>query len=223
MSTFKKSMTPEILLDEKIPLEHRKTLFGELCTNPAPGASRIVETVLKAAAANRGKDLYQLKRQQLEELIAALESGPQRPGTFVGLVTPNGTPLVRAHVKLPDGTPTYPVVPDPKLAESLHLGDGVLLSAKAEAVLGRDTVKIDVGQEARLEECFGDRIEVSLHGDERHVMHPTESLRRRIEAGEVTPASRLLVCQRREIAFDAVPQPADELSGFRFLDREKDE
>ena len=99
MPTTKKTMTPAILLDQKIPIEHRKQVFADLCTTETKEASRMVDAVLQAAASNSGRDLYRQKKKEVEELIESLRNGPQRPGVFVNLVTPNGSPLTRAHVK----------------------------------------------------------------------------------------------------------------------------
>jgi hypothetical protein len=214
--------TPTVLLDDKVPIEHRRRLLAEICHSESKEASKILDSLFKAAAAGSGADLYTQKRKELDALIEALQSGPQRPGLFFGLLPADGTTVKRAHVRLQDGTATYPVVHDGALAETLGCGDSVLLSGRAETVLAADPIGVGAGEEARLEDRLGDRVEVSLRaGDERHVLYASNALRRRLEAGEVPSGSALLVCLRRQMAFDVVPGSTDEWSRFRFLSREE--
>jgi hypothetical protein len=182
----------------------------------------MVQSLLKAAAESNGEDLFRQKKKELEELMDELRSGPQRPGLFFGMLPTNGSAVKRAHVRLQDGTATYPVMDDDQLAATLGRGDGVLLSGRAETVLGADPIGVEAGEEARLEDTLGERIEVSLRsGDERHVLHVSTALARRLEAGEVPRGTPLLVCLRRQMAFDIVPRPTDEWSRFRYLCREE--
>jgi len=218
----KNKNAPSMLLDEKVPLLHRRMLLADICNTDSDEATAMLNALFKAAAqSNGGEDQYKEKKKEIDQLIEALVSGPQRPGTFLNTLTPKGAQPTRALVKLADGTPAYPVVADEELARTLKRGDSVLLSNRAEAVLSRDDGTVDVGEEAKLERWLGDRVEVSLRtGDERHLLHVTEQLRVRLEAGEVPAGSALLVCLRRAMAFDMIPRETDELSGFRFLCRE---
>jgi hypothetical protein len=218
----KNKNAPSMLLNEKVPLAHRRMLLADICNTESDDATAMLDALYKAAAQNNGgEDLYKEKTKEVDQLIEGLVNGPQRPGTFLNMLTPKGAQPTRALVKLADGTPTYPVVPDANLAKTLKRGDSVLLSTRAEAVLSRDDGTIDVGEEAKLERWLGDRVEVSIRtGDDRHLLHVTEQLRDRLEAGEVPTGSLLLVCLRRAMAFDVIPRETDELSGFRFLCRE---
>jgi ATP-dependent 26S proteasome regulatory subunit len=210
-----------VLLDDKIPIEHRRHLLAEICHSDSKEASGMLRSLLKAAAEGSGEDLYQQKKKEFEDLIEALQSGPQRPGIFFDLLPTNGSVVKRAHVRLQDGTATYPVVTDDHLAVSLARGDAVLLSGRAESVLAADPIGVEAGEEARFEDRLGDRVEVSLRsGDERHVLHMSTELARRLKAGEVPRGAPLLVCLRRQMAFDIVPRPTDEWSRFRYLSRE---
>jgi ATP-dependent 26S proteasome regulatory subunit len=211
-----------VLLDEKVPLEHRRQLLQQICNSDSKEAARILDSLLKAAAQSSGLELYTQKKKECEALMEALEAGPQRPGLFYGLLPANGSAVKRAHVRLQDGTATYPVVADDNLAKILECGAGVLLSGRAEMVLATDPIGVDAGEEARLEDRLGDRVEVSLRsGDERQVLHVSATLQQRLDAGEVPPGSPLLVCLRRQMAFDVVPRPTDEWSRYRYLSREE--
>ena len=222
MPTLKKKKTvttsPSMLFNESVPMAHRRMLLADLCQNESAEATAMLERLFKAIAEGNGEDQVKELKKELAQYIEALEEGPQRPGLFLSMVTPKGAQPPRALVKLYDGTPTYPVVPDADLAKTLKRGDGVLLSGRGEAVLSRDDVTVDVGEVAKLERSFGDRVEVSLRtGEERHLLHVSEHLRKRLEAGEVPTGSVLLVCLRRAMAFDVVPRETDELAGFIFL------
>jgi len=217
-----KKLTASMLVNEKVPLPHRRMLLADLCQTESAEALSVLDSLLKSAAqGDGGKDLFAEKTKELSDTLDALEKGPQRPAVFLNLVTPVGTVPMRALVKLSDGTPTYPILPDPTVAQSLKRGDCVLLSARAEALLSRDGSTVEVGEEARLERWIGDRVEVSLRtGDERHLLHLADGLRAKMEADKVPAGSSLLVCLRRAMAFDVIPSSTDELSGFRFLSRE---
>ncbi|MHC4142055.1 MAG: hypothetical protein ACYSUF_09320 [Planctomycetota bacterium] len=183
----------------------------------------MVQSLLKAAAEGSGEDLFRQKKQEVEDFLDELRSGPQRPGLFFGLLPANGSAVKRAHVRLQDGTATCPVVADDQLIATLGRGDGVLLSRQAEALLAADPIGLgEAGEEARLEDTLGDRVEVSLRsGSERHVLHTSAALAQRLEAGEIPKGAPLLVCIRRQMAFDVVPRPTDEWSRFQYLSREE--
>ncbi len=218
----KKKPAPSMLLNEKVPLPHRRMLLADICNTDSEEATAMLDALFKAAAQGTGpEDHYKEKKKEVDQLLEALVNGPQRPGVFLNTVTAKGAQPTRALVKLSDGTPTYPVVPDASLATTLKRGDCVLLSTRAEVLLSRDDAAVDVGEEAKLERWLGDRVEVSIRtGDERHLLHVTEQLRDRRKAGEVPSGCALLVCLRRAMAFDVIPRETDKLSGFRFLCRE---
>jgi ATP-dependent 26S proteasome regulatory subunit len=213
---------PNVLLDDSVPLDQRRRLLAELCNSGSKEAGKMLDGFFKAAAAGRSEDLFAQKKKELDELIDALEAGPQRPGLFFGHLPANGSAVKRAQVRLQDGTATYPVLIEDKLPGPLDRGDGVLLSARGEAILAVDPFGEGAGEEARLIDHLDDRVEVSLRsGDERHLLYASGALRRRLEAGEVTAGSALLVCLRRQIALDVIPRPTDEWAGYRYLAREE--
>ena len=215
----KSKPTPHVLLDHKIPIEQRKQLLAEICRSESKESTRLLESIFKAAASGSSETLYGQKKKELDELIDAIQSGPQRPGWFLGLLSTNGASVKRAHVRLEDGTTTCPVVLDDEMLAGVHRGDCVLLSTRAEAILAAEPLGMDVGEEARLEGWIDDRVEVSLRSDERHVLYLSHRLQGKLESGEVRTGAPLLVCLRRQMAFDAVPRATDEWARFRFLDR----
>jgi hypothetical protein len=116
MLTTKKGSTAYLLLDEKIPIEHRKRMLAELCLNGDDDATKLIRSVLKAAASTNGKDLYAHKKKELEELLQQLRDAPRRAGLFLDLLPANGSSAIRAHVRLEDGASIFPVVPEEELS-----------------------------------------------------------------------------------------------------------
>jgi ATP-dependent 26S proteasome regulatory subunit len=209
-----------MLFEDKIPLEHRKMLLADLCQNGTPEADTTLESILRAAAGSEaGLKLLRHRKKELDGLLEALRDGPLRCATFVRSTSSNGGPK-RALVRMPDGTSVYTVVNDEALSGALRRGDAVLLSGRGEMIVAREEPGAETGEEARLEAWLGDRVEVSLRGDERYVLDTTDALRRRLEEGTLPPGSPLLVCLRRGMALEAVARPADELARFMYLARE---
>jgi ATP-dependent 26S proteasome regulatory subunit len=211
-----------VLLDDKVPLEHRRRMLAELCMSDSKEATKVIIALIKAAREGSGEDLYTQRRKELEALLEALQEGPLRPALYFSLLPTNGSAVKRAQVRLHDGTTAYPAISDDKLLETVRRGDTVLLSRGAETILFADPIGVEVGEEARLEQRHGNRVEVSVRtGDERHLLHISAALEERLDAEEVPRGSPLLVCLRRQMAFDVVPRPTDEWSQFHYLSREE--
>ena len=137
----KNKNAPSMLLNEKVPLPHRRMLLADICNNDSDEAAEMLDALFKAAArSNGGEDQYKEKTKEVDQLMDALVNGPQRPGTFINTLRPKGAQPTRALVKLADGTPAYPVVPDAELAKNLRRGDSVLLSTFLNLALCKDTV-----------------------------------------------------------------------------------
>ena len=206
------------LFDEAVPIRHRIQLLGHVCQEEEI-AEAVVGRILKDAATPAAhKSVHAKKARELTQLLEEMQQGPLRTGTFLRMVRRKGG-AARAHVLLEDGAGALVVVPDPKLSRSLRAGDAVVLEGQGKAVLFRDEVIVGVGEEARFERVIPEgRVEVSLR-DEPRVMHASAHLLEQIGAGEVVAGQQLLVCVRRSLAFDAIPQ-ADGFAHFRFLSRD---
>jgi hypothetical protein len=77
----------------------------------------------------------------------------------------------------------------------------------------------EAGEEARFQRRIGaTNVEVLVRDHEQHVYLAAAPLVEKLDAGQVTPDDWLLVCTRRQLAFDAVPAP-DGLAHFRYLER----
>jgi ATP-dependent 26S proteasome regulatory subunit len=176
----------------------------------------MVESILQAATAGSQDERKEAAIQKLNEMIQAMEAGPLRYATFLKLLPPrNG--VTRAHVALQDGTSAYTVLAEESLADSLRCGDTVVLEAQGRALLFHDPDRPDTGEEARLERRVDrERVQVSLRDHDRYIFRASAPLIEKLDGGEVTPGSSLLVCPRRFLAFDSLPKQ-DGLSHYRYL------
>jgi hypothetical protein len=208
-----------MLIDESMPWEHRRRVLHHLLLEGGPEGEQILMTLCNAAAAANGESLVAAKQKELNELLTEMRNGPLRSAVFIKMLDQVGG-VRRAKVMLQDGETAFTAVPDVQLAQSLRCGDVVYLEAQGRALLGRDSEGILVGEEARLERLIGDsRVEVTLRDHETHVFLITAGLADEIQAGEVKPGQKLLVCSRRSLAFAAVPAQ-DGLSHYWFLARD---
>ncbi|MFI5382113.1 MAG: AAA family ATPase [Tepidisphaerales bacterium] len=203
-----------MLIDPAFPLEHRLSMLAQLCVDPTPDCRAVLTSLLEAAAAGKGKELYDKKIKDLDKLIGELKDGPLRMAAYVGASVGK-----RAHVILDEGAAAFPMVIDETLGASLSRGDSVLVDAGVKMIV--DAVKDQplTGEEAMfLRRVDGKYVEISLHDREKHVFLASADLTAKLEAGEVQPESWLRVCARRRMAFDVIPAQ-DTLNHFRYLDR----
>lgn len=230
----KTSSIDAMLLDKQLDIDHRRHMLLNLVMDESDGAKQMISSILDRAASASGEQLYEKKLQEVSELKQAMEAGPLRPATFLRLMEAplnrgtdaggNGKAakrVVRAEVLLEDGATAYTVVPEHQIAEGLRLGDTVLLEAQGKALLFVDAVRGPVaGEEARLERRIDAHlVEVMLRDHEKSVYYAAAPLSEKLDSGEVEPGAWLVVCPRRQVAFEAVPA-ADGLAHFRFLANE---
>lgn len=211
--------TATTLVDDSVPWEHRKLMIGQLCLDGSPESDQIMKSLLAAAAKGNGESLFAKKAKEAAELVEELKRGALRPATYIGPIQASGSSVRRAQVMLSGGESAYPVVADEKLA-ALECGDTVLVDAQVRAVLDQDPNDVRVGEEATLERRLDkDRVRVVVRDHDAFVFRVSAALAAKLDRGQVVPGSKLLVCSRRAMAFDAVP-PADGLSHYRYLVRE---
>jgi ATP-dependent 26S proteasome regulatory subunit len=230
-----------MIIDKDIPLEHRKHALANLCMDDSAASQKMVALLLEKAAQGSGETLHALEAKKLSEVRKAMESGPYRNATFIRMLdkpphsyggkngdgkgeSSNGEvhlgAVPRAHVKLEDGASAYCVVPEADLAKRLRTGDAVVIDAQSRTLMYLDSSMPQSGEEARLERRIdAQRIEVTLRDHERIVCLAAATLVGKLDAGEVEPGAWVLVCPRRNVAFDAVPH-SDRLAHYQFLAKE---
>ncbi|MHC4514570.1 MAG: AAA family ATPase [Planctomycetota bacterium] len=212
----------KMLADPTSSLLQKKQLLLHLLNNETKAGDAIIKAFIENNGAKSDKSIYAAKTKALDEMIASLEEGPVRPGTFLQEVdVPGAEPKLRNRVEvvLPDGTSVFSVVPKPKEIGRLQRGDTVLLDAQARAVLARQPVFRHVGEEARLLRRVDDyTVEIEIEPQGRHLYFAAAELMRGLDAGEVEPGHSVIVCPHRRMAFCGVP-PADGFAHYRFLDR----
>jgi len=214
-----------MLTDSSVPFEKRKQVLLHLATNGEKATDTVLKACLDSYGAKNGKANYAAKTKALEEMIAALEEGPVRPGTFLQWVKAAGAVGAaaklkdRAEILLPDGTSLFALVPEPEKIGELRRGDTVLLDAQARAVIGKLPVFRRVGEQATALRMVDEHtVEVELEHQGRHVYFAGEELLRGFESGLVEPGHRVIVSPQQRMAFCGVP-PEDGYTRYRFLDK----
>lgn len=217
----KPRLVSEALCDSAIPIEHRIEMLCMLIRDPSPKEIDEIRKVLNLLSKAGAKSVYAAKVEELNNTIRELQEGPLRPAAFMGMHEDKAGKLPPlASVTLEDGSAVYSVIPDLKMGSKLEVGASVLLDRAGKAVLRPGPGLRDFGEEARLDQVLPNgRLRVALRGDDRAVFRCSDTLRKKIDSGEVGPGAVLLVNQRQDIAFDALP-PEDGLSHYRFLTRE---
>lgn len=225
--TLQEQTIEHMLLDPAMTLKKKKQLLVHLAANDNNEAfDKVLENCFKGLGAKNGKtgkDRYAAKIKALEEMIAAMEEGPARPGTFLRYLEASGLHAKlknRAEIVLPDGVVVYAVVPDPKKVGELWRGDTVLLDARAGVVLCRLSTCQRVGEQATLlRRIDEDTLEVELEHQSRHIYFAGDELLRGLDSGLVEAGHKVIVNPQQRVAFCGVP-PEIGRSRYRFLDRE---
>ncbi|MBI3986086.1 MAG: AAA family ATPase [Lentisphaerae bacterium] len=168
---------------------------------------------LRALEESSEEDEANFRAKRLE-----LESGPGRPGTFLGVIE-NGTKSAfpEALVLFGDGMELTSRVPNPDLLKQLSIGDTVIVDSQARIIRSKDGNRPFVGEVCVLEKKLAaGQIQVRFHDDTQRTLHVHSALREKIEKGEVTPGASLFA--NAQVAYGHIPSDK-ELSHFRFLDQ----
>jgi ATP-dependent 26S proteasome regulatory subunit len=218
MPTMKKKTVQNILTDPSAPLKVRLEMLRQVCLAEEEVGAQILKGLLEAACQASAGEQFLAKTKELNETLRKLQEGPLRCATFVQLCD---CELLgrRAEVILQDGAAAFCFVPDAKLADALRCGDTVWLDGQGHAVLFHQPEPVTLGEEGRLERCLPTgEVEVSVGELSRMVCRASAQLREQIDRSEAAPGSTVVVCQRRLMAFRALPA-ADGLTHMRFLSR----
>lgn len=237
----KQNSIETMITDSNVPLELRKHALINLAMDDSEVSRNALSSVLSKAAKGDGEAQQTRATQELNNLKTAMQAGPFRNATYIRSIDTaplNGSgdnghshdeaangqmhfdTVLRAHVKLEDGASAYCVVPNAKLADQLRAGDNVVIDAQSRTLMYIDTSMPHSGEEAKLERRIDkQRVEVTLRDHERIVCLAAADLVQKLDSGEVEPGGWLLVCPRRNVAFDSVPH-SDRLAHYRFLAKE---
>lgn len=208
-----------LLLDPSAPLDIRIEILKQLAGADDEAAIPILVELLESAGAAKASDQVQEKLLELAEMLNALKQGPMCSALFDRMLDQPGFGQ-RAQVILSDGSLASPVVPDQDMAAKMRCGDTVWIESKGTAVLFHGPNMNVVGDEARLE-CVQDDgyVSASIEDMHRALYRPTARLREQLDAGDAEVGATLIVCQRRMIAFLALPEP-EGYEHYRYLSQE---
>ncbi len=206
-----------MLADDDVPLAHRTQFLVHVCMEDAEVGQQVLESLVRDAKSPQTiSALKEKKTRELSALLKEMREGPLRYGTFISMLTEPGL-TTRARVILEDSSTAFVLVPDAKLAGTLRLGDTVVLEGQGRAVLFQDTALPEVGEEGRFERRIDDaRVAVTVREHEARVMYLSSSLMDQVDAGQVQPGSKLLVCPKRQLAYGVIPD-GEGFSHYRFL------
>lgn len=151
----------------------------------------------------------------VRQMQATLSATPRRPARFVRDLGEEQ----RSHVVLETGQGAFPVVADHKLMSSLRCGDGVMVDQQGAAVLGRTSLRSDLGYTAQFIRALndGEIVEVRREDNDGVVsLLAGALLRDKLASKQVQPHARLYVSIEQRMAFDVVPAD-DAVGNYRFL------
>lgn len=213
-----------VLLDSSRPPEVSAKLLLDLVQNSTEHTAAVqalltdlFKYLAKGAASAEAEQL----KTRYEQAIAELEHGPPIPATFISPAEADLPGLEpRAHVVTFDGQHRFPLL-HPKLKlENLECGFSVYLDSKGAVVLGYSQKSQQVGQEATfLRNLPGTSLIEAKIRDEPFVVYGTQSIIDAVKQGKLKRNNKVLVCPRREIAFQ--PIPAEDDMRYRFIDESK--
>lgn len=209
----------KLLLDQDTSLEMRRAILIDVVQGDEEVARAVLARLLEAAASEGTKAIYELKKQELEELLDKLSKGPLLSGNFIADVHSPGLGR-RASVVLADGMPASCPVPDAELERRLRPGDAVWIDPQTRALLFHEPSGDALGEEAELERWLPDgHVELKLGEQGRFVFRAAATLLEQRERGEAEPGTTVVVCSRRRFAWRALPSEAG-FANFRYLTRE---
>lgn len=172
----------------------------------------VMELIVKGAAS-----------EKYYALLNELMMGPMRYGTFLRpsvVQRPEeykekmkGKEPERVDVIFDNGENASVLLPEYIEAKSLALGDTVITDKGSNTVLSVSRAMTAIGDETILERIIGtDRvlIEQTKGGGRKAVYRVTDDLEKRIRAKGVRPGDSVIVCHKRQMAFDVIPAPVEE-------------
>lgn len=203
------------LVDNSVPLEHRKKYAVDLIMNEDIG-----EAVLERMATKALSEEAVEMEQEIRGIVENLQRAPMKPATFVRLSKLEGSTAPLALVAMDNGEMGYMVVHDGTAAENLNTGDRVALDGKAKILIGKALEDVyGHGPEAKFERRIDDEhIEVTTINDGKMVVLTSKKLADKIESKTANPGDSVVLGAGGTIAKNSLPA-TDTLNYCRFLDR----
>jgi SpoVK/Ycf46/Vps4 family AAA+-type ATPase len=215
--------TTQMIVDPKIPIRNRVTLLRTLIQNQQPEAQEVLESILNAAAQTGDNEKLKAMREELEQLIKDLESGPQKIATFIRKM-PDSNKVV---AKLADGSEAIlPCLMDNEVIDSLVPGNELIADIKGSIIISKlDNQSPPIGEEAVFTRRVGpDRIEVSSGNDDKLVLNASKEVIAALDSEDenvrLTPGNRVIINRHQMFALEALPAE-DKLGHFQYLCRDE--
>lgn len=205
-----------MLQDKNVPVSHRARFLSEAIASAGPEAQQIAREVVTRI--ENSQEACEETRQELEQLLTEMREGPKRSAVLIGRVGKDGTRPANVLAALEDGATVYTVVPEEGLAESLKVGERIILDSKARAVLGRGE-HVALGEVGNIERVLDENhVLVSTRGGEQSVYLASSTLSDQIRQSVIGAGGMVIVNPRQLVAIAAVPRERG-LSHYRFLYR----
>lgn len=206
----------KMLQDKDVPLSHRARVLHEVIQNSGFEAQQIVEGLL--GRLENSQEACEETKREVEQLLTEMKEGPKRSAVVIARIGNNDTRTVNVLAALEDGATVYAVVPEAELADSLKVGERIILDSKARAVLGRGE-HVALGEVGTIERVLDDNhLLVSTRGGEQSVYLVASTLGEQIRQSVVGAGAKVIVNPRQLVAIAAVPHE-EGLSHYRFLYR----
>ena len=214
------------LKDNNVDLGQRANMLKDVAKRAQEGEDScikaIAELLQQLGSGGPAKGEEEVEAQDVFiKMLNEIENMPLRLATFVRLdVLSEGSPLRHALVSLDNGELAFVLANDIPVAEKLKIGDRVMLDAKGKLLMHPAINDLYFGSEARFERKIDEEhLEVITHQDERSVVMAGKEVMAKIDSGEATPGSHIIVGSGGRFATKALPPASKELSHLRFLDR----
>lgn len=206
----------KMLQDKDVPRSHRARVLHEVIQNSGLEAQQIVEGLL--GRLENSEEACEETKREVEQLLTEMKEGPKRSAVVIARIGNNDTRPVNVLAALEDGATVYAVVPDAELADSLKVGERIILDSKARAVLGRGE-HVALGEVGTIERVLDENhLLVSTRGGEQSVYLVASTLGEQIRQSVVGAGAEVIVNPRQLVAIAAVPRE-EGLSHYRFLYR----
>jgi len=209
----------EIISNQQISHTDRIQSLSSWANADDESTKEAAELAFKKLVTESDPDAKTVKlNEQLEALITDLMSGPQKEGSYLGSVM-SLSGKSRALIEVDGGDRGYLMVPDQQLADSLRVGDTVMISVKGGTVTGMGYNDSVTGEEVQFTRRIDEeRVEIRTRGDDKRIVRLSHDVREAVIDGVVKPGANLILNRAGTLARQFVV-PMDGFAHYRFLER----